>query len=64
MDTTMDKEKSRRTLLIVLATFTLAKLLIHLLTNAFASYGIFRDEFYYLACANHIDLGGNVKSYV
>jgi hypothetical protein len=57
MDTTMDKEKSTRTSLIVLATFTLAKLLIHLLTNAFASYGIFRDEFYYLACASHIDLG-------
>lgn len=32
-------------------------LLVHLFTNAFASYGIFRDEFYYLACANRPDIG-------
>ena len=33
----------------------LLKLLIHLLTAS--SYGIFRDELYYLACAEHLDWG-------
>ncbi len=33
------------------------KILIHLYTNAFASYGIFRDELYYLACASRPDMG-------
>ena len=37
--------------------FALIKLLIHLYTNIFASYGIFRDEFYYLACASRPDIG-------
>jgi hypothetical protein len=32
-----------------------AKLLLHLLTAA--RYGIFRDELYYLACADHLDWG-------
>ena len=32
-----------------------AKLLLHLLTAA--SYGVFRDELYYLACAEHLDWG-------
>jgi 4-amino-4-deoxy-L-arabinose transferase-like glycosyltransferase len=32
-----------------------AKLLLHLLTAA--RYGIFRDELYYLACAEHLDWG-------
>lgn len=57
MDSSFDKEQSTRSTLIVLATLAMVKLLIHLLTNAFASYGIFRDELYYLACASHIDLG-------
>ena len=43
--------------LIILFAFFLVKLLIHLGTNAFAGYGIFRDEFYYLACSHHLDLG-------
>src|ERR1051325_4994273 len=30
-------------------------LLIHLLTNS--RYGYFRDELYYLACSQHLDLG-------
>ncbi len=41
-------------LLIYLAVF---KLLLHLYTNLFAGYGIFRDEFYYLACAGHLSGG-------
>lgn len=36
---------------------SLLPLLIHLFSNAFANYGIFRDEFYYLACANRPDIG-------
>ncbi|MGH9569948.1 MAG: hypothetical protein ACRD4F_09920, partial [Candidatus Angelobacter sp.] len=32
-----------------------AKLLLHLLTAA--RYGIFRDELYYLACAQHVAWG-------
>jgi hypothetical protein len=32
-----------------------AHLLLHLATNG--RYGIFRDEFYYLACADHLDWG-------
>jgi hypothetical protein len=31
------------------------KLLLHLLTSG--RYGIFRDELYYLACAEHLDWG-------
>src|SRR5687767_12122531 len=33
----------------------LAVLVLHLATAG--SYGIFRDEFYYLACADHLDWG-------
>ncbi len=29
----------------------------HLFANAFTSYGIFRDEFYYLACTRHLAWG-------
>jgi len=35
----------------------LVKLFIHFYTNAFAGYGIFRDELYYLANTEHLDLG-------
>ncbi len=41
----------------ILLSLALAKLLIHLATNALGGYGIFRDELYYLACADHLDLG-------
>ncbi|OGU76215.1 MAG: hypothetical protein A2V93_03320 [Ignavibacteria bacterium RBG_16_34_14] len=41
----------------IIFIISLLTLLIHLFTNAFASYGIFRDEFYYLACANRPDIG-------
>jgi hypothetical protein len=37
--------------------FALIKLLIHLYTNAFAGYGIFRDELYYLSCSSRPDFG-------
>jgi Dolichyl-phosphate-mannose-protein mannosyltransferase len=41
----------------LLVLFAMIKLLIHLYTNAFASYGIFRDELYYLSCASRPDIG-------
>ncbi len=43
--------------ILILIIFALIKLAIHLLTNAFAGYGIFRDELYYLACADRLDWG-------
>ena len=43
--------------IVIILLFSLVKLIIHLYTNAFASYGIFRDEFYYLACASRQDFG-------
>ncbi|MFH2042214.1 MAG: glycosyltransferase family 39 protein [Acidobacteriota bacterium] len=37
--------------------FSLFKLVIHLYSNLFANYGIFRDELYYLACADRLAPG-------
>ncbi len=37
------------------AIFALAKVIFHLASTG--KYGIFRDEFYYLDCANHLDWG-------
>lgn len=42
----------RKTLYLILL-LALVKIGLHLYTNLFAGYGIFRDELYYLACANH-----------
>ena len=39
----------------VIALFALAKLVLHLASSA--GYGYFRDEFYYLACADHLAAG-------
>jgi hypothetical protein len=50
------KVDSKR-VLIPIAVLSFLKLGIHLGTNAFASYGIFRDEFYYIACSNRLALG-------
>lgn len=41
----------------LLAALALLKLLIHFYTNAFAGYGIFRDELYYIACSDHLAMG-------
>src|SRR5437660_11318377 len=39
----------------IVVSIATAKILFHLLTAA--RYGIFRDELYYLACSEHLDLG-------
>src|SRR5215831_12792194 len=40
---------------VLIAVFTAVALLAHLLTNG--RYGYFRDELYYIACAQHLDFG-------
>ena len=54
MDTQPSSSKS---FLIILFSLMSAKLFLHFYTNAFAGYGIFRDELYYLACSQHLALG-------
>ncbi|MCP5108412.1 MAG: hypothetical protein GY950_33805, partial [bacterium] len=51
------KEKPIEKEVVILFILVSVKLLIHLLTNALEGYGIFRDEYYYLACSRHLDLG-------
>ncbi len=41
----------------LIITLSLINLIVHLITTGFFAYGIFRDEFYYLACAGRLDLG-------
>ncbi len=45
-----------RSMQIILA-FAAAEILLHLYTNAFAHYGYFRDELYYIACSRHLAAG-------
>ncbi len=52
----MDK-KASKAIIPYLAVLAFLKLIIHLGTNAFASYGIFRDELYYIACSHRLALG-------
>src|SRR5512140_2623245 len=40
---------------VLIAVFSIAALLVHLLTNG--RYGYFRDELYYIACGRHLALG-------
>ncbi|MEJ2005797.1 MAG: hypothetical protein P8X57_12765, partial [Cyclobacteriaceae bacterium] len=37
--------------------FVVAKVLMHIPASIWEGYGIFRDELYYLACANQLDTG-------
>lgn len=50
----MKIERNTQTALFIITALTL---LVHLYTNLAAGYGIFRDEFYYWACTNHLAAG-------
>ena len=41
----------------ILLSLAFCKLLLHIFVNLTGRYGIFRDEFYYLACADHLAWG-------
>jgi 4-amino-4-deoxy-L-arabinose transferase-like glycosyltransferase len=49
--------KPGKDILVVISAFALFTLLLHLFTNLFAGYGIFRDELYYIACSKRLDAG-------
>ena len=57
MDSQFSKNSKIDTSLVIIIALALIKLLLHLYTNGFASYGIFRDEYYYLACADRLGWG-------
>ncbi len=50
-------QPEKNNLLSVIFFIAILNLLICLITQAFFAYGFFRDELYYLACANRIQLG-------
>ncbi|HEX9740205.1 MAG TPA: hypothetical protein VGA29_05460, partial [Ignavibacteriaceae bacterium] len=41
----------------IILLISLLNILVYFLTLSLTSYGIFRDELYYLACANRLDFG-------
>jgi hypothetical protein len=41
----------------LLLSLSILAFVIHLIANLIGGYGIFRDELYYIACANHPDIG-------
>jgi hypothetical protein len=43
--------------LAIIFYLSLTRLVLHLLVNASGGYGLFRDELYYLACADHLAAG-------
>ncbi|MCH8032753.1 MAG: glycosyltransferase family 39 protein [Bacteroidetes bacterium] len=50
-------QSEKNNLLNLIFFIVILNLIIYLITQAFFAYGIFRDELYYLACANRIQLG-------
>jgi hypothetical protein len=57
MDITSESKDIKSGSLILIISFAIIKLIIHLVTNTCGGYGIFRDELYYIACSNHLDIG-------
>jgi hypothetical protein len=54
-----DSARLRRDLALIVGAFAAAKVSLHLLANLFppGSFGIFRDELYYIDCARHLAWG-------
>ncbi|MEO8208994.1 MAG: glycosyltransferase family 39 protein [bacterium] len=52
-----NQRESEKNYFFLVALLLSIPLLLHLLTNIFGSFGIFRDEFYYMACSNRLDFG-------
>ena len=50
------KTKSQNLVLLIFS-ISLLNFLIYIITQVFFSYGMFRDEYYYIACANRLDWG-------
>lgn len=57
MDIVSTKFDSERRDLVLLILLAAAKFLIHVAVNVFGVYGFFRDEFYYIACSDHLAFG-------
>ncbi len=53
----IENQPPKNNLLNVIFFIAILNLIIYLITQAFFAYGFFRDELYYLACANRIQLG-------
>lgn len=47
----------QKNFLVFLLSLSILAFVIHLIVNLIGGYGIFRDELYYIACANHPDIG-------
>lgn len=54
MEIQSDSKKRNYFLIVILSSLPF---FLHLYTNVFAGYGIFRDELYYIACSNKLDSG-------
>ncbi len=57
MNKLSDENKFEQNSLKLIWGFALFELFLHLYSNAFAHYGIFRDELYYIACSKHLAAG-------
>jgi hypothetical protein len=57
MNIDITKSDSGRLDLILLVFLATAKFLIHFTINLAGAYGYFRDEFYYIACSDHLAFG-------
>jgi hypothetical protein len=57
MNIQQSKYKLLNSEIVIILAFALIKFAIHIYTNTFAGYGIFRDELYYLSCASRPDFG-------
>jgi hypothetical protein len=57
MNSDTTRPESERRDLVLLITLAAAKFLVHFGVNITGAYGFFRDEFYYIACSDHLALG-------